>query len=100
LDIIIGFTPSSVGSAPDHQKHHVDDINEPTPCTLLYVKDKMLRTIEVVNAIVMATRIMHGRLIPSECAMIKVATIKQGHEFEDPDYLDEEEGIEKLKDAK
>jgi hypothetical protein len=52
LDIGIGFTLSSVGSTPDHQKYHVDDINEPTPCTLLYVKDKRLRTIEVVDAIV------------------------------------------------
>jgi hypothetical protein len=60
----------------------------------------MLRTIEVANAIVMATRITHARLVPSEYAMIKVATIKEGHEFEDPNYLDEEEGIEKLKDAK
>jgi hypothetical protein len=100
LDIIIWFTPSSVGSAPDHQKYHVDDINELTPCTLHYVKDKMIRTIEVANAIVMATRIMHARFVPSEYAMIKVSTIKDGHEFEDPNYLDEEEGIEKMKDAK
>jgi hypothetical protein len=55
---------SSVSSTPDHQKYHVDDINEPTPCTLLYVKGMMLRTIEVANAIVMATRIMHGRFVP------------------------------------
>jgi hypothetical protein len=66
----------------------VDDINEPTPCILLYVKDRMLRTIEVANAIVMATRIMHGRPIPSECVVVEVSTIR------------EEEGIEKLKGAK
>jgi hypothetical protein len=48
----------------------------------------------------MATRIMHGRLIPTECAVVKVTTIREGHEFEDLDYLDEEEGIEKLKDVK
>jgi hypothetical protein len=45
LDIITTPTqampaPSSAGSAPDHQKYHVDDINEPTPCTLLYVKGR------------------------------------------------------------
>jgi hypothetical protein len=77
----------------------MDDINEPTPYTLLYVKGRTLRTIEVVNAIVMATHIMHGRPVPSE-SVVKVTTIKEGHEFEDHDYPDEEEGIEKLKDAK
>jgi hypothetical protein len=48
----------------------------------------------------MATRIMHGRPIPSECAVVEVITIREGHEFEDLDYPDKEEGIEKLKDAK
>jgi hypothetical protein len=92
--------PSSAGSAPDHQKYHVDDINEPTPCTLLYVKGRTLRTIEVADAIVIATHIMHGRPVPSECVVVEVTTIRKGREFEDLDYLDEEEGIEKLKDAK
>jgi hypothetical protein len=78
----------------------VDDINEPTPCTLLYVKGSTLRTIEDADAIVMATRMMHGRPILSECAVVEVTTIREGHEFEDLDYPDEEEGIEKLKDAK
>jgi alpha-glucosidase (family GH31 glycosyl hydrolase) len=77
----------------------VDDINEPTPCTLFYVKGRTLRTIEVADAIVMATRIMHGRLIPSECAVIEVTTIREGHKFDDLDYPDEEEMIEKLKNA-
>jgi hypothetical protein len=100
LDIGTRFTPSSVASTPDNQKYHVDDINEPTPYTLLYVKCMMLRTIEVVDAIVMATHIMHGRPIPSECAVVKVTTIREHHEFNDLDYPEEEEGIEKLKDAK
>jgi hypothetical protein len=91
---------SSAGSAPVHQKYHVDDINEPTPCRLLYVKGRTLRTIEVADAIVIATHIMHGRPVPSECAMVKVTTIIEAREFEDFDYLDEEEEIEKLKDAK
>jgi hypothetical protein len=82
--------PSSAVSTPDNQKYHVDDINEPTPCTLLYVKGGTLRTIEVADAIVMATRIMHGRPILSECVVVKVTTIREGHEFEDLDYLDEE----------
>jgi hypothetical protein len=90
----------SAGSALDHQKYPVDDINEPTPCTLLYVEDRTLRTIKVVDAIVMATRIMHGRLIPSEFALVEVTTIREGCEFEDLDYPDDEEGTEKLKDAK
>jgi hypothetical protein len=78
----------------------VDDINEPTSCTLLYVKGRMLRTIEVDDAIVMATRIMHGQPVPSECVVVEVTTIREVREFEDLDYPDEEEGIEKLKDAK
>jgi hypothetical protein len=94
------LAPSSAGSAPDNQKYPVDDFNEPTPFTLLYVKGRTLRTIEVADAIVMATRRMHGRTIPSECAVVEVTTIKEGHEFEDLDYPDEEEGIEKLKYAK
>jgi hypothetical protein len=48
----------------------------------------------------MATHIMHGRPVLSECAVVEVTTIKEGCEFEDLDYPDEEEGIEKLKDAK
>jgi hypothetical protein len=92
--------PSSVSSAPDHQKYPVDDINEPTFCTLLYVKGRTLRTIEVADAIVMATHIMPGRPVPSECAVVEVITIREGYEFENLDYPDEEEVIEKLKDAK
>jgi hypothetical protein len=72
----------------------------PAPCTLLYVKGRPLRTIEVVDAIVMATCIMHGRPIPSECGVVEVTTIREGPEFEDLDYLVKEEGIEKLKDDK
>ena len=60
----------------------------------------MLRTIKVVDAIVMATRIMHGWPILSECAVVEVTTIREGHEFEDLDYPNEEVGIEKLVDAK
>jgi hypothetical protein len=92
--------PSSADSTPNHQKYPVDDINEPTPCTLLYVKGGTLKTIEVVDAIVMATHIMHGWHVPSECVVVKVTMIREGHEFEDLDYPDVEEGIEKLKDAK
>jgi hypothetical protein len=87
---------SSATSTPDHQKYHVDDINEPTPYTVLYVKGRMLRTIEVADAIVMATHIMHGRPIPSECVVVDVTTIIECHEFEDLDHPDEEEGLEKL----
>jgi hypothetical protein len=100
LDNGTGFTPSSVGSTPDHQKYNVDDINEPTPCTLHYVKGGMLRTIEVADAIVMATHIMHGRPVLSECAVVEVTMIREGREFEYLDYPDEEEEMEKLKDAK
>jgi hypothetical protein len=49
---------------------------------------------------VIATRIMHYRPVPSECAVVEVPMIREGRELEDLDYPDEEEGIEKLKDAK
>jgi hypothetical protein len=42
---------------------------------------------------------MHGQSIPLECAVIEVTTIREGHDFEDLDYPDKEEGIVKLKDA-
>jgi hypothetical protein len=91
---------SSADSTPNNQKYPTDDINETTPCTLLYVKGRMLRTIEVADTIVMATHIMHGWPIPSECAVVKVTMIRQGHEFENLDNPDKEGGIEKLDYAK
>jgi hypothetical protein len=48
----------------------------------------------------MRVRIMRGRSIPSECPVVEVTTIREGREFEDIDYRNEEERIEKLKDAK
>jgi hypothetical protein len=100
LNIDTRFTPNNANSAPNNQMYPVDDINEPIPCTLLYVKGRMLRTIKIVDAIVMASRIMHDRPIPSQCAVVEETTIRECREFEDLDYLDEEEGIEKLKDTK
>jgi hypothetical protein len=100
LDISTGFTPRSVGSTPDHQKYLIDDINEPTPCTLLYVKGRTLRAIEVADAIVMTTPIMHGQPIPSDCVVVELTMIREGHKLKDLDYPDKGEGIEKLKDPK
>jgi hypothetical protein len=94
------FTPSNANSAPDNQKYHVDDIKEATPCTLLYVKGRTLRTIEVADSIVLLGHIFHSRPILSECVVLKVTTIREGHEFEYLDYPNEEERTEKLKDAK
>jgi hypothetical protein len=96
------FAPSSVDFAPnrDKDKYPVDDIKDPTPCTLMYVKDRILRTIKVAEATMMPSRILHGRTIPVECAVVEVTTIKEGHEFEDLDYPNEDERIEKLVDAK
>jgi hypothetical protein len=88
------------GSDPDNHKYLVDDIKEPTLCTLLYANGRMLRTIvEDANAIVMASRIMHGQPIPLECAVVEVTTIREDYEFEGLDYLDKHERIEKLKDV-
>jgi hypothetical protein len=97
---IVVLAPSSAGSAPYQQKYPVDDINEPTPCTLLCVKGRTLWTIEVDDAIVMAARVMHGRPVLLECVVVEVTMIREGCEYEDLDYPDEEERVDKLKDAK
>ncbi len=34
------FAWSSVGSAPNKDKYHVDDIKDPTPCALMYLRGK------------------------------------------------------------
>jgi hypothetical protein len=96
------FTLSSAGSTPnrDKDKYPMDDIKDLTPCILMFVKGRTSRTIEVVEATVMTSRIQHGRPIPAECAVVKVTTFREGREFEDLDYPDEDEGIEKLIDAK
>jgi hypothetical protein len=96
------FALSSAGYAPimDKDKYPVDDIKDLTPCTLMYVKGRTSRTIEVAEATVMLHRILHGRPIPVECAVVKVTTIRESHQFKDLDYPNEDEGIEKLVDAK
>jgi hypothetical protein len=50
-------------------------------------------------SIVMPNHIMHGWPVPSECAVIEVTMIREGREFEDIAYPNEEQGIEKLKDT-
>jgi hypothetical protein len=45
----------------------------------------------------MPNRILHGRPVPVECAVVKVTTIREGRrEFEELDYPNEEDGIEEL----
>jgi hypothetical protein len=96
------FAPSSAGSTPnrDKDRYPLDDIKDPTPCTLIYDKGMISRTIKVVEATVMPSRVHHDRPIPVVCVVVKVTTIREGHEFEDLDYPDEDDGIEKLVDAK
>jgi hypothetical protein len=94
------FAWSSVGSAPNKDKCHVDDIKDPITCTLMYVKGRTSKTIEVAEATVMPSRILDGWPILVDYAMVEVTIIREGCEFEDLDYPNEEEGIEKLVDAK
>jgi hypothetical protein len=94
------FAPSSANSASNKDEYPVDDNKDLTPSTLMYVKGRTSRTIEVGEATVMPSRILHGRPVPSECAVVEVTTIREGHEFKDLDYPNEEEGFEKLVDAK
>jgi hypothetical protein len=96
------FPPSGAGSAPnrDKDKYPMVEIKDPTPCTQMYVKGRTSSTIKVVEATMMPSRIIHARPVPIECAVVEVTTIIEGCEFEDLDYPDEAEGIEKLVDAK
>jgi hypothetical protein len=48
----------------------------------------------------MPSCILHGRPVTTKCAVVEVTMIREGHEFEDLDCPDEDEGIEKLVDAK
>jgi hypothetical protein len=98
-DAVQPFTPCSAGSTPNKDKYLVDDIKDPTPCTLIYVKGRISRTIEVAEAIVMSSHILHGQSVPTKCPVVEVTRIKEGREFEDLDYPNEEEGIEKLVDG-
>jgi hypothetical protein len=66
----------------------------------MYVKGRTSRTIKVVKATMMPSHILHGQPIPPECAVVEVTMIREGRELEDLDYPDEDEGIEKLVDAK
>jgi hypothetical protein len=56
------FALSNVGSAPnmDRDKYPMDDMKDPTPCTLMYVKGRSSRTIKLVEDTVMPSRILHG----------------------------------------
>jgi hypothetical protein len=77
-DAVQPFAPSSASSAPNKDKYPMDDIKDPTPCTLVYIKGRASRTIEVAEAIVMPSRILHGRPIPVECAVVEVTMIREG----------------------
>jgi hypothetical protein len=96
----IASTSASFAPNRHKDKYPVDEIKDPTPCTLMYVKGGTSRTIEVVEASIMPSYIHHVRLVPTEGAMVEMTTIREGHEFEDLDYPDEDKGIEKLVDAK
>jgi hypothetical protein len=48
----------------------------------------------------MLSRILHGRPVPAECAVVKVTMIREGRQFKELDYPDRDEGFEKLVDAK
>jgi hypothetical protein len=96
------IAPSSASSATNRvkDKYPMDDIKDPIPCTLMYIKGRTSRTIKVVEATMMPSCILHGRPIPAECVVVEVTTIREGCEFEDLDYPNEGEGIQKLVDNK
>jgi hypothetical protein len=98
-DTVQPFTLSSVGSTPNKDKYLEDDIKVPTPWTPMYIKGRTTRIIKVAEGIVMPSHIFNGPSVPIECAVVEVTTIREGREFEDLDYPNEEEGIEKLVDA-
>jgi hypothetical protein len=99
-DVVQPFALSSASCNPNKDKYPVDDIKDPTPYTLIYVKGRTSRTIKIVEATMMLSRILHGRPVLAECTVVEVTMIREGHEFEDLDYPNKEVGIEKLVDAK
>jgi hypothetical protein len=64
----------------------VDDMKDLIPCTLMYVKGRTSRTIEVVETTVMPSRILRDQSVLIECAVVKVTTIEEGRELEDLDH--------------
>jgi hypothetical protein len=70
------FFLSNVGSTPNKDKYPVDNIKDPTPCTLIYVKGGTSGTIKVAKGTSMPSRILHGRPIPTECAVVEVTMIR------------------------
>jgi hypothetical protein len=58
--IVQPFALSSASSATNRDKDNypMDGINDPTPCTLLYVKGRTSRSIKVAEATVMPSRIL------------------------------------------
>jgi hypothetical protein len=83
------FPMSSAGSAPneDKDKYPMDDIKDPTPCTLMYVKGRTSRTIEDAEATMMPSRILHSRPVPAKCTVLEVTIIREGCEFEDLEVI-------------
>jgi hypothetical protein len=62
----------------------------------MYVKGKTSKTIEVAKATVMPSRILHGQPVLAECVVVEVTMIREGHEFEDLEYPNEDEGVRNL----
>jgi hypothetical protein len=65
----------------------MDDIKDPTPCTLMYVKGRTSRTIEDAEATMMPSRILHSRPVPAKCTVVEVTIIREGCEFEDLEVI-------------
>jgi hypothetical protein len=49
----------------------------------MYVKGRTSMTIEVAEATVMPSRILHGWPVPIECAVVEVKTTRERCEFVD-----------------
>jgi hypothetical protein len=92
------LVPSSIGSTTN--KHHaVDDIVQPSACSLVISYDiTNVRTIKVATGFAIPGREFHGSPIPNDYARVEVLTVVEGHE---DDLLDipTTEGIEKLGQA-
>jgi hypothetical protein len=78
----------------------MDDIKDLIPCTLMYVKGRTWKTIEVAEATMMPGWIHHRWPVPVERVVVKVTMIREGCDFKDFEYPDEDEGNEKLVDPK
>jgi hypothetical protein len=80
------IVPSSVASMANKARYSVDDIERPSPCSLVISYGiTNVCTRQVATGLAIPGRKFHGNYIPEEYCRVEVLTVVQGHE---DDWLD------------